>query len=248
MRQPDAASDGLLLVTGVPGIGKTHLADHFVEQRARDRSVEGIVVDTDLAASPEGLLAVVGEAMGAKDEFCEAAGVADRLSGARASAAGVVSGGFTTDVHRPALGFGHMLQATKGLKAWRKRALVVVVDEVQNLTAESAEQVRTLHMGRHGCPIFALAAGLAPAKGVLSKHGISRVSHRTLGLLTPDESMDAVYHGLANLGFEVREDTARELAEASMCFPQHVNRYMEAAVNVAELRGEIDSREVCATC
>ena len=243
LRAPKASADGLLLITGVPGVGKTHLAKHYIEQRKEDRRVEGLVVDTDMAASPEGLIALIGEAMGAEGKFVKAAGTGDKVSGARAGAAGTVTAGFTVDTHRPDVKFADMLRATRNLKAWQGRVLVLVVDEVQNLTADSAEQVRALHMGEHGCPIFAVATGLPPAREVLSRHGISRMSHRRLGLLLPNETTAAVYHGLRNLGLDVREEVANEVADACMCFPQHVHSYLEATVDVGERRREIDSQD-----
>ena len=60
-------------------------------------------------------------------------------------------------------------------------------------------------------------------------------------LLSHDETVEAVYHGLANLGVELTEDTAKTLAEASMRFPQHIHGHIAAACNVHEERGEVNS-------
>ena len=246
LHEHDPGAEGVLLFTGVPGVGKTRLAKHFVHQQADNTNVKTLVVGTGALASPEGLIRLIGRAMDAEDRFAKAAGMDDKVSGARAGVAGLVSGGFTLDPHRPALKFFHMLHATKDLAIWRKRALVLVVDEVQNTDAQAADQLLTLHKGEHGCPILTIAAGLQHSKSVLSLHGISRMSHHELGLLSHEETVAAIYRGLSNLGVEVTEDTAGILADASMRFPQHVHVHIEAACKVYEERGEIDSPDAIA--
>ena len=246
LHERDPAAEGVLLFTGVPGIGKTHLVKHFISQQAENKSVKALVVGADALQSPEGLLGLLGVAMDAKDSFSKAAGIDDKVSGARASVAGLVAGGFTLDSHRPALNFVHRLRATKDLSAWRNKALVLMVDEVQNVGMEAAVQLRALHEGEHGCPILAIATGLQPSKSVLSRHGISRMIHRQLDLLSHDETVAAVYHGLANLDVKMSKDAAEELAKAAMRFPQHVHGYIEAAIDVHEERGEVDSPQALA--
>ena len=241
LRERDAAVNGILLISGVPGIGKTHLASHFVQQQAESGDVEALSLGANGLASPEGLLALVGRTMGAEGEFVRAAGLNDKVSGVRGAIAGVVSGGVTVDAHRPSLEFFHMLRATKDLPAWRGRALVLVADEVQNVDSRSAGQLQVLHEGQHGCPILTIAVGLQHSESILSRHGISRTSHRRLGLLTRDETFEAVFQGLANLGVGVSEDIAEKLAAASMGFPQHVHGHIQAACQVHETRGEVGS-------
>lgn len=241
LESPAAAVNGLLLITGVPGIGKTHLLDHFTRQATESGDVAAITLSPVDLTSPEGLLLQMGEALGGKDPFTRAAGLDDKISGVRAGVGGVVSGGVTLDSHRPALAFSHMLRATKGAKAWRRRALVVVIDEIQSADARSADQLQTLHLGQHGCPILTIAAGLQQSKSILSDLGVSRMSHRRLELLSAAETMEAVYHGLLNLGIDVTEDTAETLADASMRFPQHIHGHIEAARDVHRRRGDINS-------
>lgn len=242
----DAAVDGMLLITGVPGIGKTHLLDHFTRQAAESENVAAITVSPVDLTSPEGLLLEIGEALGERDQFAKAAGIDDKISGVRAGVGGVVSGGVTLDSHRPELGFSHMLRATEDSKAWRGRALIVVIDEVQSADARSADQLQTLHLGQHGCPILTIAAGLQHSKSVLSDCGVSRTSHRRLGLLSVAETVEAVYRGLTNLGIDVTEDTAKKIADASMRFPQHVHGHLEAARDVHEERGDINAPDAVA--
>ena len=222
MGNPGSAINGLLLITGVPGIGKTHLTEHFARQATTNPNVKALMLGTSDLASPEGLLILIGRAMGCEDEFIRKAGADDKVGGAR------------------------LLRTTRGLSIWKNKALVLVVDEVQNMRAESADQLQALHEGRHGCPIFTVAAGLQQSKTVLSRHGISRMSHRRLGLLTHDETMAAIYHGLANIGVAVAEDTADKLATAAMRFPQHVHGYLEAALKVHRECNDIDTRNAVA--
>lgn len=246
LRERDAAVNGVLLISGIPGIGKTHLASHFVQQKVQSGKVEALALGANGLASAEGLLVLIGRAMGAEGEFVRAAGIDDRVIGVRASVAGIVSGGVTVDAPRPSLEFFHMLRATKDLPAWRDKALVLVADEVQNVDSRSAGQLQVLHEGQHGCPILTIAAGLQHSESVLSRNGISRMSHRRLGLLTEDETVEAVYQGLTNLGVGVSEETAEQLSAASMRFPQHVHGNIEAAYQVHKTRGEVDSTEAVA--
>ena len=238
-RHPEA--DGLLLFTGIPGIGKTHLAYHFVQQQKAAQHVQALILGAEELAYPQGMILRIGRAMGAEEAFAKATGIGRRLSGARASVAGVVTAGITLDPAKPALGFTQMLGATAALPAWRDKALVLAIDEVQNAGERGAEQLRALHQGLHGCPILTIAAGLQHSRAILSEHGISRTSHHALGLLSADEAVEAVYRGLANLGATASEGTAKTLADAAMRFPQHVHGYIEAARLVHEARREIDS-------
>ena len=116
--------------------------------------------------------------MGAEDKFTRVAGIDDKVSGVRGAVADLVSGGVTLDAHRSALAFSHMLRATRYLPVWRGKALVVMIDEVQSMDSRSADQLLTLHMGQHECPILTIVAGLEHSQSVLGRHGIARTSHR----------------------------------------------------------------------
>ena len=246
LADPGAAKDGMLLLTGVPGVGKTHLMEHFAQQVKDDRRVVVLALSPVDLAAPEGLLLLIGEALGARGKFARAAGVDDKISGIRGNVAGVITAGVTKDAYRPGMTFSHMLRATRNLKAWKRKVLVVTVDEVQGVDSRSADQLQTLHLGHHECPVLAIAAGLQHSKSVLSDNGISRTNHRQLTLLTSDETVEAVYRGLGNIGVVVSEATAGELAEAAMRFPQHVHGHIEAARDVYCERGEVDSPEALA--
>ena len=168
--------------------------------------------------------------MDAEDSFAKAAGIDDKVSGVRGGVGGLLAGGATLDTRRPELAFSHLLRATRDISAWRGRALVLVVDEVQSMDSRSADALLSLHTGRHERPILTIVAGLPHSKSVLSEHGVSRMEHLQL----------------ANLGVDVSEHTAEVLADASMRFPQHVRGHVEAACVVDERHGAVDSPEALA--
>ena len=246
LRERDPAMEGALLLAGIPGIGKTHLTYHFAQQAAEDRNVKTLAVDPVDLTAPEGMIRLVGRAMEAEDSFAKAAGIGDKVTGVRGGVGRVLSAGVTLDAHRPELAFSHLLRATRDLSAWQGRALVLVVDEVQSMDARSADALLSLHTGRHQCPILTIVAGLQHSQSILSEHGVSRMEHLQLGLLSLDEAIEAVYRGLANLNVEVSEATAKVLAGASMRFPQHVRGHIEAACIVNERRGVVDSPQALA--
>ena len=234
-RNASEAQQGMLLFTGVPGIGKTHLAKHFTTQ-SQSKNVRALHIGAGGLATPDGLVTLIGRAIGAEDAVARAAGIDSKITGGRALSVGV-----NLDAHRPVLKCDYLLRATSHLSVWRKKVLILVVDEIQNMDAQSAEQVRTLHEGEHRCPIMFVGVGLLHSPSILSQHGISRMSHHQLEALHPDESVAAIYHGLHRIGVDINEDVAQALAEASMNFPAHVHSYIEAAATVFDERDDVNS-------
>ena len=229
LTDPKAAMRGMLLLTGVPGIGKTFLLDHFATHAAGNKRVRVLPLNPTHLTSAEGLLALIGEALGDKGKFARRAGVDDKITGVRAGVPGVLTAGVNLDGHRPSLDFVHMLQATSGLRASRNKALIVTIDEVQSMDARSAPQMQALHFGQHGCPILTIAAGLQHSQSVLSDFGVSRMTSHRMKPLSGAESHQAIYHGLRKLGVAVAEDVAERFAAASMGFPQHIQMHIDAA-------------------
>ena len=58
---------------------------------------------------------------------------------------------------RQAKSLEHMLVLSKQNGLWEARALILTVDEIQNITAEERRVLSQLHEGRHGCPIMVVA-------------------------------------------------------------------------------------------
>ena len=66
LRDPAAAEQGMLLFTGIPGVGKTHLAKHFTAQ-SRSKDVYALHTTPDSLASSEGLITLIAKAIENED-------------------------------------------------------------------------------------------------------------------------------------------------------------------------------------
>lgn len=91
----------------------------------------------------------------------------------------------------------------------------------------------------------------AAVNGVLLISGIPSIGKTHLASHFVRQQMhsgtvEALVQGLTNLGVGVSEETAEQLAAASMRFPQHVHGHIEAACHVHKTRGEVDSTDAVA--
>ena len=136
-----------------------------------------------------------------------------------------------------------MLACTADRSTWKKRALLIVVDEVQNAEAEALRNLRVLHEGDHGCPIFPIAVGLQDSRYVLGSGGMSSTTGMRLEILTLQETRDAIAKGLAALDIAIGDNATEALARGSMCFPQHIHGHIAAAREVFKERGEVAGEE-----
>ena len=116
-----------------------------------------------------------------------------------------------------------------------ERPLCLLVDEVQNLEPGQAGVVRRLHEAVDGLPIVPVLAGLANARDVLAKRGISRLSVGTvhmLGRLEPGQPAESVRMMLEGFRVEAAEAEAARwaglLEELSDRWPQHLRNGMRA--------------------
>ena len=121
---------------------------------------------------------------------------------------------------------------------WRDRALVIILDEIQNLALLPNRNVvgsliETIHKGTHGCPILLVCAGLQNSQAVFDNVGISRaVSHFTLENLTYEETRHCFSGSLKKLGYQdISRIALDEMVEASQGFPHHITCYILAAKN-----------------
>ena len=225
---------GIVLVDGVQGVGKTQLIDRFAS------TVGGSVLNLttgDLDQEPEQLVALMLAFAGASDAEARKATDLD------AKITGLKSGMFGVQGERPRVRqpLNAMLLRTKQQQAWRRRSLLVTVDEVQTITAAERRTLRVLHEGRHGCPIMVLCAGLQHSADVLAaaldddgvpdRSAISRfAAHFTLGPLARSETVDAIVIGAEHFDIRLSAGQAGTLAARSMDFPQHVHGYLEGVV------------------
>ena len=231
-------SGGLQLTVGVPGVGKTQLARKFVEQ------VHGATIaDRKIAAvrlSPEALDSAVDlfKAMaGVMDEQPRAERIAqlhDRVSGATAGVLGA-RGALAMDIARHTPDLPGMLRESLPAGMWHGRALVVVVDELQRISAAGMKALCVLHDGLHECPILLTGFGLQHTERRLanppSGQGISRLATPAmLASLSDHGARDAFVGNLSMLGHDdIPDASVTALAQASFGFPQHIHGYLEGA-------------------
>ena len=113
---------------------------------------------------------------------------------------------------------------------WKRKALVLMFDELQTITERQAASLATLHQGLHGCPIMLVGIGLQHSQAVLAERGISRTKRPCqLGCLSREESFEAIQRGFEKAVGEMPSAVAEKLADASQDFPQHINGYLQGA-------------------
>lgn len=234
-------SAGVLVVTGVPGVGKSQLLQRF-DVEARQAGMAALMLHTSsLSIGDSQLFMQIAEAMGKGNVGARIAHKEPRQTGRRWGLKGGLAGtnyGETTEHVRQEPGLDAMLSA---LSKKAPARLVVTIDELQNIDAEGAKRLRVLHEGRHGCPVQIVGAGLQHTLDVLRQHGISRtVPPIELGLLARGETYEALVKGYAvGTGAELADDVAELLAKRSQDFPQHVTGYLQGAVQTFERRGDV---------
>ena len=244
-------SNGLQLTIGVPGAGKTRLADEFAK-RVDGQSVEGRTVST-LMVSPEelgdplSLFKTMGRAIDAAQRATEIAQVDDRVANGSGGVVGA-SVAVAKDVGRHTSAFAGLLRESTEKGMWKHKTLVLLIDELQSIDHEAISTLRVLHQGLTRCPILLLGFGLqhtaARLASVSGGRGISRIAEPTiLRSLHRDDAVTAFSETLARLGHnEVPSASLDALADASHGFPQHINGYLEGAHEAltrhGHLRGE----------
>ena len=240
-------SGGIVLITGLPGAGKTQLARKFAEDATeRHRGVAGCFVGTSVLESPVDLLLDMARPLGATDAARRAADVDTRKIGSGLGITSAFRRSRTVEHVRHTSSLETLLRASKDAGMWRRcAALALVVDELQTISPEGMRALRVLHEGNHGCPIYLLGVGLQHTPFVLANPGgqdaISRPNEpMRLGCLSDVEAVEAVAQGLAKQGHDVPAESAVALAEASQGFPQHVHGYLAGALAAIGERGHLN--------
>lgn len=161
------APGGLQLVTGLPGVGKTQLAVKHIGN-VSGRRIGGVEVRA-LALDPAGLSSTTSlfrsicEALGAVSNGSSIAQIDDRLAGASANAGVLgakVGASMNGDVGRHTGDLGMLLRQSQLAGLWKKKALVLVVDELQRIDADGLERLAVLHMNMSNCPIQLVGFGM----------------------------------------------------------------------------------------
>ena len=162
MQSPQLAIGITVLITGVPGVGKTALMDRLRAQWSdpKGKGPLGLRLDIEDLQGGERLAQAISEKLpGSAAEIGRSILASVRIG------LGVASAGSGIKERAPSL---HRLT----------RPVVLFIDEVQNVPpsrdAPAVEVLRILHSGTHGAPIVPVLAGLAHAKDVLYDVGLSR--------------------------------------------------------------------------
>lgn len=244
-------SNGLQLVTGVPGVGKRQLGREFTNQ-ILGKTIEGRVVGVLIVTAedldhPIDLFIEMSRAIGETKLAAEVADHADRVSNVSVKMPGA-GGGVSRDIGRHTPGFGGLLRKSLAEGMWQKKALVLVVDELQGVKPTGMDALKILHAGASQCPVYLIGLGLqhtpsrlaAPPDGVV---GVSRVVPPImLGPLSEEDTVDAFRGNFDAMGVlpVVPTDAIHTLAKASHGFPQHINGYLEGASATISKHGRLD--------
>ncbi len=218
------------LIQGAPGAGKSAPLAHLEEQwtQAGPRAPHVLLVHLGELADPDRIAQAIAARLDPRraERF--------RRTETRSGSIGIsgVGGAWAAETAPPA-GFG-ALRDMFPPQRW-EQPLCLLVDEVQNLEPDQAGTVRRLHEAVDGLPIVPVLAGLANARDVLAKHGISRLSVGTvhmLGRLEPGQPAESVEMMLERFRIDAAEaDAARWAAlleELSDRWPQHLRNGMRA--------------------
>ena len=247
-----AASGGINLIVGVPGAGKTHLAMEFAKRIEAARRADGIKVvakltDTSMLGMDDALLFMeIAKAIGEERGARRIADLDAKTTGRQFSLHGIKYGS-TKDVARNAGRLASLLEMSQERGLWKRRALVLMFDELQTVTKRQAESLAVLHQGLHGCPIMLLGVGLQHSPAVLAELGISRTKRpRHLGCLSREEAIEAIQRGFEKAVGEMPNTVAESLADASHGFPQHINGYLQGAQAAYRKHGSLHTEAALA--
>lgn len=218
-------SSGLVLVCGIPGIGKTQLIEKFA--REKEQSGEALW----LRLHPEDLtqgrvLVLLRSALRLRRSSLRWTDVEVNVLGVKTSIA--------QDQEREELTTG----LDQLVHSKHKQPIIVTVDEIQKLRQTQADVLSKFHTGTSDLPILVVCAGLQNAYAVLQHHGLSRLGELIeLDLLSQEDCQAAVRQmleiwGCVNdqliEGESEYERRVRNLAHSTQGFPCHLQSHLSA--------------------
>ena len=247
LRETGDPTGGMALIVGVPGAGKTQLGRKFAEDAvARDASsLRHLPADTTMLEDDVDLFMAIARALDAEPAGREVAELDTRSTG-RNAGIGVVRAGVTREHARHTGSLSTLLRTSHHAGMWKRKALVLVVDELQTIEPPGMRALRALHQGDHGCPILLVGIGLQHTQQVLGNPpdgsaGISRIAEPiTLAPLSQDDALKAVAGNMLAMGYDISETAVAALAEASQGFPQHIHCYLRAAIEAIDQHGGLE--------
>ena len=216
------------LIQGAPGAGKSALLAHLEEKwtQAGRQAPHVLLVHLGELADPNRVAQAIAVRLDPRraERF--------RRTETRSGSIGIsgVGGGWAAETAPPA-GFGALCDMFPPDR-W-ERPLCLLVDEVQNLEPAQAEVLQRLHEAVDGLPIVPVLAGLANARDVLAKCGISRLSDgavHMLGRLEAGQPAQSVGMMLEHFRVDAAdaEHWATLLEAGSDRWPQHLGNGMRA--------------------
>ena len=227
-----------LLIQGPPGAGKSALLyeiEAWVNSQPDSVSAQ---VDRDLLAKRESLLSLVSAEL--RDAPEDTPG--DSVSKAQGGNAGfpLLKGQWsrTSTKNEPVPTSVAALERRHG-KALHQRKLVLLIDEIQDVSPEGARTLNMLHT-QTTLPVMAVCAGTGDSQGALGQSGgVSRWGANAvvnLAGLAPSEALQCAHQTLHKVvgtpttpriqGHHAIETWAEQLAEASRGWPQHLHNYL----------------------
>lgn len=224
---------GLVLVCGIPGIGKTQLIEKLA--REKEESGEALWLRLHTEDLTDGrVLTLLRTALRL------------RQSGLRWTDVEVSLLGLKTNIARDlkyedlTAGLDQLVQSK------HKQPIIVTIDEIQNLQQTQADILRKFHTGTPDLPILVVCAGLQNSYAVLQQHGLSRLGEIfEIDLLDQSDCETAIRQMLDVWGVDVDgtgqdsvELRVQELAGSSQGFPCHLQSHLSALKAVILERGK----------
>ena len=232
-------SGGLTLTIGVPGAGKTQLgekfADDVADSKVGGRKVSALMISPEELSEPLTLFKRMAATIGEERKAVKIAQIDDRVSNVKVQVAGFGGGGVAKDMGRHTAEFPGLLRESMEKGLWKKKALVLIVDELQRVSDKGMETLCVLHDNVPKCPVLLMGFGLQHTPERLAnrsrERSISRVAEPiTLRSLDFDTTVDAFARNLAAVGYDdLPDESLKTLAMASHGFPQHINGYLKGA-------------------